>query len=509
MFVLLALACAAPAAGPVPAEVASGMWAGGFGKLEGKRPRWYSIEADVEDGKIEGRYRYAFDYRDLAGKVEDGGVSFTVRAEGEKLRCRASLDGGALLGACDGGGETLTLRLVPEVRMSEAELDARAGYYRSEDGRRLAVRRSRHLLLTDLDRGDLRALYAEGGDTFSTGRRFAVPHPRESTVVFLRDAGGAVDGMEIRTGETILRAVRQHTFRTEEFRFESEGLTLAGTLFLPTRPGPHPGVVWVHGSGKQTRSGAGNWSYYFADKGFAFLAVDKRGTGESEGRYALNDGTHDNYSHMRRRALDVRAAVEALQARPDVIDGGVGLMGGSQAGWVQPMAAAGGDVAFTITLSGGATQLNLEGRFSRWADEGGSGGDSIAELIERLRRVEPGGHDFRDDFRAQTAPGLWLYGGLDRSNPSRLCIEMIEEIARENGNDFSVRLFPEGNHALWAARTGGAAEYGTLERLVPGLVSTIDDWLQAQDLLPGPKSSLPAPATAPRSRVPAADRGLR
>jgi pimeloyl-ACP methyl ester carboxylesterase len=214
------------------------------------------------------------------------------------------------------------------------------------------------------------------------------------------------------------------------------------------------------------------------DRGFAVLAYDKRGQGESGGRYALAGGGHDNMPHMKRRSTDVMAAVQELKKRSDVDGAQIGLMGGSQAGWVIPMVAEAGDIAFTITLSGGATPLSLEGRFSNWASESGSGGTSIDEVLKRLRKQKPRDYDFRPHFEAQKAPGLWLYGGLDRSNPSVLCIEMLEDIRRRNGNDFTIAWFPKGNHGLWQARVGGAAEYSTLAGLVPDLHRTVSDWLE-------------------------------
>lgn len=97
-------------------------------------------------------------------------------------------------------------------------------------------------------------------------------------------------------------------------------------------------------------------------------------------------------------------------------------------------------------LSGGATELSLEDRFSRWAGENGSGGESFDVLIARLRQHEPHNNDFRPHFRAQSAPGLWLYGGKDRSNPSILCKEMIEEIATEYARD------PTNQAGTWRTR---------------------------------------------------------
>ncbi len=67
-----------------------------------------------------------------------------------------------------------------------------------------------------------------------------------------------------------------------------------------------------------------------------------------------------------------------------------------------------------------------------------------------------------------------------------LCIEMIEQIREQTGNDVTVRFFPDGSHGLLRAITGGAAETYTLRRLVPGLHQTVSDWLEAKGF--GPRS---------------------
>ena len=218
---------------------------------------------------------------------------------------------------------------------------------------------------------------------------------------------------------------------------------MRGTLLLPEGEGPHPAVVWVHGSGRATRDQAGSWRYFFVERGFAVLSVDKRGVGRSDGHYEMPDGGHDNLPHMQRRSGDVLSEVLALAERDDIDSERIGLVGASQAGWVIPMASGTGDVAFAIVLSGGATNVSIEGRFSSLAAEGESSADAaqVDELIEQLRSYEPRDPDFVAEFAGMECPGLWLYGAKDRSNPSRLCAELIEEIAAAEGKDFTVRMF--------------------------------------------------------------------
>jgi len=77
-------------------------------------------------------------------------------------------------------------------------------------------------------------------------------------------------------------------------------------------------------------------------------------------------------------------------------------------------------------------------------------------------------------------PGLWLYGGKDRSNPSQICIELLEGIRDKYDKDFTIHFFPDGNHSLMQAVYGGAGEGGALVRRVPGLFDIVGSWLAEQ-----------------------------
>lgn len=79
-----------------------------------------------------------------------------------------------------------------------------------------------------------------------------------------------------------------------EVRFDSGGMTLAGTLSVPAIAGPYPCVVMVHGSGPQDRNGnigglrteiLRTLAHGLAEHGIASLRYDKRGCGTSGGRF--------------------------------------------------------------------------------------------------------------------------------------------------------------------------------------------------------------------------------
>jgi len=137
-------------------------------------------------------------------------------------------------------------------------------------------------------------------------------------------------------------------YTLEEVRFRSGDVTLAGTLVLPSSGGPHPAMVLVHGSGNVDRR---QWEYrsqadFLARQGFAAFIYDKRGVGESGGAWWEAD---EGFADL---AADVLAAVSFVRARPDIRANRIGLLGGSQAGWVMVRAASTSrDVAFLVLES--------------------------------------------------------------------------------------------------------------------------------------------------------------
>jgi alpha-beta hydrolase superfamily lysophospholipase len=127
----------------------------------------------------------------------------------------------------------------------------------------------------------------------------------------------------------------------EEIAFASGDARLAGTVFVPAGKGPHPGIVFLHGSGAEGRWASSYLAERFARAGFAALTFDKRGVGQSGGDWRT--------AGFEELAADAAAAVAALAARPYVAPGRVGIHGHSQGGSIAPLAAARiGDPAFVI-----------------------------------------------------------------------------------------------------------------------------------------------------------------
>jgi hypothetical protein len=98
------------------------------------------------------------------------------------------------------------------------------------------------------------------------------------------------------------------TVREEPVHFASGTLILAGTLILPSGPPPYPAVFLFHGSGRQARDlSTARW---FAEQGFAALAYDKRGVGESTGDFRAGP--------FMDLCADGLAGVEYLKSRKEI-----------------------------------------------------------------------------------------------------------------------------------------------------------------------------------------------
>ena len=111
--------------------------------------------------------------------------------------------------------------------------------------------------------------------------------------------------------------------------FENKGQLIAGTLHLPSAPGPHPGVIFCHGfTGHKAEA-----HFLFvkaarelAKRGIASLRFDFRGSGESEGEFSeMSPATEID---------DARRALHVLAEQPELDATRLGVVGLSMGGLV-------------------------------------------------------------------------------------------------------------------------------------------------------------------------------
>ncbi|RYY17018.1 MAG: alpha/beta hydrolase [Cytophagaceae bacterium] len=240
-------------------------------------------------------------------------------------------------------------------------------------------------------------------------------------------------------------------YRTTAVTFVSASTTLAGTLVLPTCP-TVAAVVLVHGSGQEPRQLG--LAGQLAARGIAVLTYDKRGVGASGGVYVGPEVGTNNVAaaNLRLLATDASAALMALVARLPIRHGPVGLLGGSQAGWVIPLAAQQNPaVHFLVLFSGPVVTVREQLRFQFY-----TAGDvhfwqthTQADAREHLRH-DPDRYAFADtDARALlarlTIPGLWLFGGQDIQVPVHESMANLDTL-RAQGKAYQYQLFPALGH---------------------------------------------------------------
>ena len=213
------------------------------------------------------------------------------------------------------------------------------------------------------------------------GRLVGLVNRTQGTVGY--DAGRFPEGIEVLEEEAALPA----GLREVEVSFESDGVTLAGTLALPEAEEPLPAVLFLHGSGPIDRDGNApglpmdayrQLAYGLAEARIASLRYDKRGVGESGG-----DSTTASMADL---VGDARAALQALRDRPEIDPARVILVGHSEGAYLAPQIAAEDDALAGIALLAGAARPLDE--ITRWQVEtalrmSGADDEQVAASLEQ------------------------------------------------------------------------------------------------------------------------------
>lgn len=516
----LVLGIAAQAAAVEPGW-AEGQWIGGFEGVDGTV--YVSAQVDADAGALTGSLELP-----LQG---DGAVRLDkVRATADSLHfdvsgatTRLAFEGkrrgpGRVTGTVRQGRGAASFELLKVATLSPARLDAIAGTYELEPGHNVLIARSQSgLIYVDQDRGRVGALFALDDRTLVGGPSLGAGYPIELRIEVPTPPGVAVDRIKWswrKSGTTL--GVRRHPYRAEHVRFDSGGVHIAGTLLLPARPGPHPAVVMIHGSGPSTRDALWPWADMYARAGIAVLIHDKRGTGASTGSWS--GATFDDL------ADDAHAGLRLLRARPEIDARRVGLHGMSQGGWIAPLVARRApDVAFIIAESAPAMtpveherlrvpyQLAADGfapeliaHAVAFMDQKfevartGHGWEALQAAMVRgaregwLSYVNPPpslenlrwnwehvlSYDPAPALEALNCPVLVLYGGLDTIVPARVHRDRMQAaLERARTRDVTIKVFDKANHAFLQAVTGGRREGAALKGFVDGYLGTHVAWL--------------------------------
>lgn len=295
----------------------------------------------------------------------------------------------------------------------------------------------------------------------------------------------------------------------KEVNFKSHGIVLAGRLVMPQGEGRVPIAVLLHGSEQASALTDSSLQTWFLQRmlpaeGVGAFVYDKRGTGKSGGRYT------QDYSVL---ADDAVAALRKARQLGGARVGRIGYQGGSQAGWVAPIAANRTSVDFVIVCFGLAVNVIDEDQegVELQMREKGYPPEVIAKALEVAGAAEAVFEsDFKDGFgkldemrarygsapwykdvhgdyaffvlqqhsdadlralapqfdwhtpfhydpmptlRAATAPQLWILGGEDYEAPSAETSRRIKSLISD-GLPFTLAYYPGAEHGLTLFETG-------------------------------------------------------
>ena len=395
-----------------------------------------------------------------------GRLRFQLPGRPATLVFDARLRGRTLVGTATQGSVRGTFRATP----GRAPASLARGTY-SGGGKIVAVVDDPYgpARLVDLDSGDVHALYHDGG-AFRIGAGFAT-----------RDPSNGVARFDIATARLPGGALRRARLHALEVRFPSSGGSLSGTLTLPPGSGPHPAVAWVHGSGSTTRAYLPDLQALLVRHGVAVLAYDKRGVGQSGGRYPGESPTSSAIDVL---ARDAAAAARFLATQPEIDRARVGLAGHSQAGWIMPLAATREPrIRFLVAFAGPAVTADENDLYQTLAGQGETQQRLSDEDVDaRVLAQGPSGVDPMPSIQRLAVPSAWFYGELDKHIPTRLSVARLDSLVREPGRDLTVSVFPRGNHALVETTTGLTSEMLRSDRFARGLFPAVGQWLRQHGL---------------------------
>jgi dienelactone hydrolase len=430
-----------------------------------------------------------------------------------------------------------SLAPLPALAEPAETADCLVGNYRLEDGSNLDIAPSENgtLRWRKFD-GSTGALHrqADGGWTGTRGWTEAA----DGLVVSFAGCGGN----SIRFGGV---AGTRTAFEVRDTTFESHGIRLAGRLVLPRGETRVPVVVLMHGSEHDSALAWYSLQRMLPVEGIGVFVYDKRGTGQSGGSYT------QDYSLL---ADDAVAAVATARAMAGARLGRIGFQGGSQAGWVVPLAASRTAVDFAIVCFGLAVnaidedqqaveiQLREKGYSRREIRDAQKVARAVENVVasnfssgfaelDRLRARYSNARWYKDlrgdytfmvlphseaelramapDFdwhtpwhydplpalRASHTPQLWIIGGEDYEAPGAETRRRLQSLVAQ-GRDYTIAYYRNAEHGMTLFEPDAKGERLST-RYAPGYFELIRDFA-AQGALPGQYGD--AELTLPRRR---------
>jgi dienelactone hydrolase len=257
-----------------------------------------------------------------------------------------------------------------------------------------------------------------------------------------------------------------------EFKIPAGDVVLAATLYRPRgAKGDLPAVVLGHGSGPVTRERNGFWVRTALKTGMAVLVFDKRGSGESTGQLPQWK-LPETPAMFQTLASDIAYAARLLAKQPGIDRNRIGLMGGSQAGWILPLAASQEPlVKFVIIGEGVPLPPGLEemhGNYLRAVSREGEENPTLRQVsaadMFAMDYVGQMGFDPAPVLEKLTTPVLWTVGLYDGVIPARQSIDRIGQLHKAGKTNHSLHIFPFGDHNFNDVFTGNPYDMAEVSR---------------------------------------------
>ena len=239
-------------------------------------------------------------------------------------------------------------------------------------------------------------------------------------------------------------------FTIQDVKFESQGITLAGSVLTPKNP--FAAVVIVHGSDPVKREI--EFAKRLAKEGIAVLTYDKRGVGASGGVYVgPSVGTNNiDITNLDLLSSDANEAVKTFRTYLKNKKTPIGLLGFSQAGWIMPITASKNPQIEFMVLFSCPTITTLEQlRFQFYTNGNNQFWENHTDADARDHtKNDPDKYQFvatdpKKSLNTLSIPGLWLFGEKDIQIPVKMCIEQLNTL-KVQGKPFEYTLFPTLGH---------------------------------------------------------------
>lgn len=404
---------------------------------------------------------------------------------------------------------------------ADVKTDCHVGSYRLSDGRSVDVAPSEaNTLRWRTFAGETGRLHPQANGTWtstygwtgrSDGKTVSFSDCDKGAIVFGDEPGGRI------------------AFDVRDTVFESNGVKLVGRLIMPEGSGRIPIVVLVHGSEQDSALDSYALQRMFPAQGIGAFVYDKRGTGVSGGTYTQNFDV---------LADDAIAAMKDAKRLAGARLGRIGYQGGSEGGWVVPLAANRAPVDFAIVSFGlavtvleedqesvaldmhfhhrsaadTAKALELARAGERVVETGGKEGYETFDALRQKYRPESWYKDVHGDFifvimpldrkqiidaighefsfihttpfhyepmpalRTSTTPQLWVLGSDDLEAPSAETAKRIKSLIAQ-GRMYTLAVYPGAEHGMTEYELNAKGERVST-RFSPGYFKMMADFIR-------------------------------